>query len=266
MKHIDIKAILKNGASNQHRNLPNFVYTLIAKIIKEDELNVIMDQYHTYDGIEFLKKVALYLNIKIDIEGVENLPEDGRCFFAANHVFGFVDGLVITKIIGEKYGGLKFVGNEMFKAIPNLHPLTIGVNVLDKSPRASLIELNKAYMSNIPITHFPNGQVSRIHKWKVQDKHWQKGFITKAVSGKRDVVPIHFYGRNSNAFYFLYILRKMFFIKSEIEFFLLSREMLKKKNKTIKVVIGKPIPYTHFDKSKSHVKWAQKVKEIVYDL
>ncbi len=170
MKHIDIKAILKNSSSNQHRNLPNFVYTLIAKLIKEDELNLIMDQYHQYEGIDFLKKVALYLNIKIDIEGIDNLPEDGRCFFAANHVFGFVDGLVITKVIGEKYGDLKFVGNEMFKAIPNLHPLTIGINVLDKSPRESLIALNKAYMSDIPITHFPNGEVSRIYKWKIQDK------------------------------------------------------------------------------------------------
>jgi len=266
MKHIDIKSILKNGHSEAHKKLPNFVYTLIAKMIKEDELNKIMDKYHTYYGIDFLKKIALYLNIKIDVEGLENLPENGRCFFAANHAFGFIDGLILTKLVGEKYGELKFVGNEMFKAIPNLHPLTIGVNVLDKSPRESLIALNKAYKSDVPITHFPNGEVSRIYKGKVQDKHWQKGFITKAVSGKRDVIPIHFYGRNSNAFYFVYILRKMFFIKSEIEFFLLPREMLKKKNKTIKVKIGKPIPYTTFDRSKSHVEWAQKIKKLVYDL
>ncbi len=265
-KHIDIKSILKNSNNKRHQNLPNFIYTLISKIIKEDELNFIVNKYSNYEGIDFLKKVALYLNIKIDVEGIENLPENGKCFFAANHAYGFIDGLILTKLVGEKYGDLKFIGNEMFYALPNLRSLTIAVNVLDKSPRENLIALNKAYNSDVPITHFPNGMVSRIYKGKVQDKHWQKGFITKAISGKRDVVPIHFPGRNSNLFYFTYILRRIFFLKSEVEFFLLSREMLKKKNKTIKVKIGKPISYTTFDKSMSHVKWAQKIKEIVYNL
>jgi hypothetical protein len=42
--------------------------------------------------------------------------------------------------------------------------------------------------------------------------------------------------------------------------------MFKKRNKTIKVKIGKPIPCQKFDKTFSHFEWAQKVRKHVYDL
>ena len=41
-------------------------------------------------------------------------------------------------------------------------------------------------------------------------------------------------------------------------------EMFKKKNKTIRVKIGKPIPYQTFDSSKTQYEWAQWVKQEVY--
>jgi len=247
MKHIDVKKTLQNGNSKILRNLPNFVYIFFAKIIKEDEINRILDKYVEYEGVEWISKIIEEFNLKIQIEGEENLPEDGRCFFVANHAFGMADGLAITKTIGDKYGKLKFIGNQVFGLIPNLHSITIGVNVFDKTPRESLIELNKAYQSDVPITHFPNGRVSRIYKMKIKDNNWHKGFITKSISGKRDVVPIHFYGRNSLLFY-------------------LPSELFKKKNEIIKLKIGKPISYKTFDKSKKHHEWAQKVRDIVYDL
>ncbi len=265
-KYIDIKSVFKNGNSKILRKLPNFIYTLISKIIREDEINLVINKYEDDEGIEFIKRTLEYLNINIEIEGLENLPEDGRCFFAANHAFGMADGLIITKIIGEKYGELKFIGNAVFGMLPNLKSLTIGVNLTEASTRESLTALNKAYLSDVPITHFPNGKVARIHKWKVKDNDWHKSFITKSITGKRNVVPIRFYGRNSRLFYFIFILRRMFFIKADVELILLPSELFKKKNKTIKVKIGKPIPYSTFDKSMSHHKWAQKVMDIVYEL
>jgi len=49
--------------------------------------------------------------------------------------------------------------------IPQLKPLIVNVSVFNKSPREYYIELNKIYASNIPITHFPVGFVSRINKY-----------------------------------------------------------------------------------------------------
>ena len=43
-------------------------------------------------------------------------------------------------------------------------------------------------------------------------------------------------------------------------------EMAKQFNKTITIVIGDPIPYTMFDKTRSDAQWAGWVKEKVYML
>lgn len=266
MKHIDVKATLKKDSSSILSKLPNFVYIIFAKIIREDEINRIFDKYTEYQGVEWINKIIEEFGLKIEIEGAENLPENKKCFFVANHAFGMADGLTITKIIGEKYDEFKFIGNQVFNLVPNLKSITIGVNVLDKTARESLIALNKAYLSDVPITHFPNGRVSRIYKFKIMDNNWHKSFVTKAISSKRDVVPIRFYGRNSRLFYFIYILRTILFIKADLELALLPSELFKKKNKTVRVKIGKPISYKTFDKSMSHHNWAQKVRDMVYEL
>ncbi len=61
-------------------------------------------------------------------------------------------------------------------------------------------------------------------------------------------------------------MRRVLGIKANIELILLPREMFRKKNKTIKVKIGKPIPSQKFDKTYSHWDWTDKVRKYVYDL
>ena len=47
---------------------------------------------------------------------------------------------------------------------------------------------------------------------------------------------------------------------------LLPDEMFRYKNKTITLTFGKPIPYTIFDKSRTHLQWAQLIRRHVYNL
>jgi putative hemolysin len=113
---------------------------------------------------------------------------------------------------------------------------------------------------------FPAGIVSRRSKGKISDLVWQKTFITKAVQYKRDIIPVHISGRNSNLFYFTANLRKFLRIKMSIEILLLPREMLKQRNSTVTITIGKVIPYQSFTAGMTHFEWAQKIKSIVYSL
>lgn len=265
MKYIDIATISKKVNSKTLNRLPGFLIKLMEKIIWQDEINQIITKYSNYEGVDFLPKIVEELNLKVVIEGKDNLPENGRCVFVANHPFGFVDSLILTNTVAEKYGALRAIGNKLFMLVPNLQPITVSVNVFGKINKKNMLELDKLYASDFPITNFPHGVVSRIYKGKIQDNDWQKSFITKAISHKRDVVPIRFYGRNSRLFYFINIFRQIFGIKTNIELALLPHEMFKKRNKTIKVKIGKPIPWQKFDKTLSHRDWAQKVRMHVYN-
>ncbi len=266
MSNINIAYFIKNSNSKFLKSLPCFAIKMIANIIRQKELNHIMNKYSEFDGIDFLPKVIEELNVKIEIIGKENLPDNGKCFFVANHPFGLLDGLILTSIVGEKYGNLKAIGNEVFMFVPNLKPIIADVKVFGKNSRKNIVELEKVYASDVPITHFPYGLVSRIHKLKIQDKSWNKSFITKAISNQRDIVPIWFYGRNSSLFYTIYLIRNTFRIKTNLELMLLPRELFRKRGKTIKVKIAKPIPYQELNKTLSHWEWAQKVRSIVYDI
>jgi putative hemolysin len=266
MKYINITEIVKDSNAGKLKHLPGFIIKWIEKIIRQDDMNQILTKYSDYQGLDILTKIIEELNIKIEVEGTENLPENSRCFFLSNHPFGLIDGLVLTKIVGDKYHVLKSIGNEAFMYVPHLRPFIAAVNVFGKNPKEYITALENIYDSDVAITHFPAGEVSRIYRGKIQDCQWHKSFITKAVTYKRDIVPFYIYGRNSRFFYFISLVRRILRIKTNIELILLPREMFRKKNKTIRIEVGKLIPYQKFDKSFSHWDWADKVRGFVYDM
>jgi putative hemolysin len=266
MMYIDIEKVVKESNSKLVANLPGFIVKGIKKIIGQDELNRILEVYKDCEGVSFHKKIVEEFNLTLEIEGLENLPENGKCFFASNHPFGVIDGLVLTKIVCEKYGTFRAIGNDAFMLVPNLRPYIAIVNVYGRSSKENVTELQKIYDSDIPITHFPAGEVSRFYHGKVQDCDWQKSFISKSISSQRDVVPFYFHGRNSWLFYIVSSLRRLFLIKANIELILLPHEMFRKKNKTIRLRIGKPVSYRTFDTSLTHQEWAQTLRRHVYAL
>jgi len=266
MKYIDISSYIMSSNFKVIKHSPRFIIRWIERIIWQEEMNQILTKYSDYEGVGFLNKLVEELNIRIEIEGKENLPDNKKCFFISNHPFGIMDGLVLTKIVSDRYGALRSIGNEEFMKIPHLRPLIAAVNVFSGNSREYLIALNEIFNSNVPITHFPAGEVSRLYGWKIQDCQWGKSYITKAVSSNRNLVPFYMYGRNSYLFYFINSFRRLLGIKVNIEFILLPSEMFKKRNKTIKVKIGKPIPYQKFDNTLSHFEWAQKVRKYIYNL
>ena len=266
MNYINISTIIKESNSRKLNRLPEFIIKWIEHIILQEKINQILTKYSDYRGLDFLPKIIEEFNIKIEVDGMENLPENDRSFFLSNHPFGIIDGLVLTKIVADKYHTLKSIGNEAFMYVPHLRPMIAAVNVFGRNSKDYVSALENIYNSDDPITHFPAGEVSRLYNGKIQDCQWQKSFITKAISFKRDIVPFYIYGRNSSVFYCLSIVRRVLGIKTNIELILLPREMFRKKNKTIKVKIGKPIPYQKFDKTCSHWDWADKVRRYVYDL
>lgn len=83
---------------------------------------------------------------------------------------------------------------------------------------------------------------------------------------QRDIVPIHFGGCNSDKFYTIANVCKKLGLKFNVAMLFLVDEMYKNVDKTFRVVIGKPIPWQTFDKSKTAMEWAKYVEDEVYKL
>jgi putative hemolysin len=265
-KVIDIEKAIRAGNSRFLRSLPGFVIRIMRRIIREDDINLAIWRSRQLDGVPFVKDILAGWEVKVFVEGLENLPESGRLIFAANHPVGGIDALAFVGGIGEKYPNIISPANELLYYIPNMRSLIFGLNVFGKTSREAAKGLQDLYSSDRPVFIFPAGEVSRRKKGKISDNPWQKSFITKAVENKRDVVPVHISGRNSGLFYNVARIRTFLGIKMFIETLLLPREMMKQRKSTVKITVGQPIGWQTFTAGMNHTEWAQKVKETVYSL
>ncbi len=266
MKYIDLNKNFKESNTKALQRMPAFLVSIMKKVVMQKELNRVLNKYADDIGVDFLHSIIKEYNITPDVKGLENLPESSKGIFVANHPFGILDGLVLTKTVSDKYGTFKAIGNEAFMFMPQMRPVTAVVNVYGQTSREYVLALDKVYASDVPITHFPAGEVSRRNNGKIQDIEWQKSMITKAIAHKRNIVPFYIHGSNSKLFHFINRARKLVGIKANLELALLPHEMFNKNDRIVKVRIGKAISWEKFDKSKSHKEWAQEVRNYVYKL
>ena len=264
---IDIDKVLQSKAPDKYKYIPKCLISYLKKIIHQEEINVFLEEAKDKIGVDFLEASLEFLDAKIEVEGAENLPEGGLYTFVSNHPLGGQDGVAVGYVLGRHYKGkVKYLVNDLLMNLRNLAPLFIPVNKTGAQGRNFPAMVDAGFKSDNQLIMFPAGLCSRRHKGVIRDLDWTKTFIVESVKNRRDVVPVHFEGQNSDFFYNLANISKMLGIKFNIAMLYLVNEMFKNKHKTFRLTIGKPIPWQTFDKSRKPAQWAQYVKEIVYKL
>ena len=264
---IDIDNIIKEKAGKKAKRIPRFLVSYLKRIVHQEEINSFLSSVSDKEGVDFLGACMSYLDIKIEVEGLENLPADRLCTFVSNHPLGGQDGIALGYVLGKHYDGkIKYLVNDLLMNLHGLAPLCIPINKTGSQSRDFPRMVEAGFASDNHIIMFPAGLCSRRRNGVIKDLEWKKTFVTKSVETQRDVVPVHFEGRNSNFFYNLANICKFFGIKFNIAMLYLADEMYKNRHKTFKITFGKPIPWQTFDKSKTPSQWAEYVKELVYKL
>lgn len=265
---IDIESVLQSKAPKHYKKIPRFVINYLKRIVHQDDINGIIVRQNEKDGVEFMQAlVSEEFKLKLNIEGEENIPAEGKYIFASNHPLGGLDGICLSAYIGGKFDyKIKYLVNDVLLNIKNLESIFVPINKYGSQAKNSAQAINEAYASENQIITFPAGLCSRKINGRITDLPWQKSFIMKAVEFERDIVPIHFEARNSNFFYNLSNFRKKIGIKFNFELVYLPDEMYKNSGQSFTIAFGKPISWKTFDKSKKPAEWAQLVKEQVYTL
>ena len=264
---IDIDKVLREKAPKYYKYIPKVVVSYLKRIVHQEELNVFLRESKDKVGVDFLKACLEFLDANIVVKGEENLPTEGLYTFVSNHPLGGQDGVALGYVLGSFYKGkVKYMVNDLLMNLQGLAPLCIPINKTGKQAKDFPRMVEAGFASNDQLIMFPAGLCSRRQNGVIRDLDWKKTFIVKSVQAQRDVVPIHFEGRNSNFFYNLANVCKFLGIKINIAMLYLADEMLKNRHKTFTVTIGKPISWQTFDKSKTPAEWAAYVKDIVYKL
>ena len=267
---IDIDEIVRGKAGAKARFVPRIVLSWHKRIIHQNEVNEFILGEGDKQGMPWLDDCMEYLGTTLNVKGLENLPDDsdGRLFtFVSNHPLGGPDGVALGHLLGHRYGGrIKYLVNDLLMNLHGLAPFLVPINKTGKQSRNFPQLVEAVFNSPNHIIMFPAGLCSRRIGGQIHDLPWQKTIITKSVETQRDIVPIRFNGRNSDFFYRIANVGKRLGLKFNIAMLYLVDELYKNRGKTFDVTIGKPIPYSTFDKSRKPQEWAAYVEDIVYKL
>ena len=268
---LDINAILKSRIPKKKRRfIPSFLIRGVERLIRQKELNEILQATYPSHGSDFAKKVLQHLEISVKVEGIENLRQGGRYMFASNHPLGGLDGMALITVLGERYGDdhMRFLVNDMLMHVTPLKNIFLPVNKFGRQGRDYAKIINEKMESDCQIFQFPAGLCSRLHdNGEIADLEWQKSFIAKAIEYKRDIVPVFFEGRNSKRFYKTARWRKKMGIKFNLEQILLPSELCKSRGSHYRIIFGTPISWKSLSESgKPHKELASEIRAKSYSL
>jgi len=265
-KVIDVELALQEKIPDIYKKIPGVLIRLMEKVIRQADMNRMIHESSHLNGIPLVDWVLDQFGVNIVVKGKKLIPKKGRYIYPANHPIGGLDGLAIVSVVAKIHPLIKFVANDLLRVIKGFDSISLYIARFGQINRRNAILINKTLASEAQLLVQPAGTVSKRNPVKISDLAWNKFFIHKAIQYKRDVIPIHVQARNSRLFYNIASFRKIFRIKSNLEMFLLPREMFNKSGKTITITFGIPIAYKTFDDSRTHLEWAQKVREYVYVL
>ena len=179
-----------------------------------------------------------------EIEGLENIPKDGKCLLVANHPMGAADAVSLYHQIYKVRKDVFFFANELFVYLLGSFNDVMAPVVWNKekeihSATKITLERLKTFFGDERIgIIFPSGRLSKLTPLGVWDREWEKTPITLAKKYDFPVIPVYITARNSWFFYFASFVNKQLRDVSQLN------ELLNKKEYSFTIKIGKPVKHT----------------------
>ena len=263
---IDLDQLLEDKSPRAKRFIPKFILRYLKRIIHQDEVNKFLADHQNVYVVDFADAVIKFFNVKINVINPENIPETGRYLVVSNHPLGGLDGLALISTFGQKRKDLYFPVNDLLLYLQNMNNIFLPINKHGRNSSDAVRVINEKFASDALMLYFPAGLCSRKTKGEICDLDWKKTVVSKAKEYNRDIIPVHFEGKNSKFFYNLANFRKRLGLKANVEMLYLSDEMFKQNDQTFTITVGEPISHEEFTRDKKDVEWAQWIKTKVYEL
>lgn len=265
-KFIDLRRLIASKNPTLLKWLPKFILKYLEKTLHQDEINEFIDLHKGIYNEEYCQAIVDFFQIKIEIEGIENIPATGGITIAMNHPLGGMDAMAFVAAIKHHRTDVKIIVNDLLLNLDGLKGMFVGVNKHGKNENSTRTKIDNLFQSDNAVCIFPAGLVSRRTKGVVEDLEWKKTFVLLSKKHKHPIIPVYIDGQLSNFFYNLSNFRKAIGIKANIEMLYLADEFFKQKGRTMKFTVGKPIPAEELTDDVSIRDWAARIKSIVYQL
>jgi putative hemolysin len=219
----------------------------VERLLAIDKINnIYFEACQIDDDRAFMDKCLDVMRVEYEVaeEDLARIPKTGRVVVVANHPFGGVEGIILASLLHTVRDDFKLMANFLLERVEGLRPWMIFVDPFDRAESARvnmkpLKECLRWLRDDHMMAVFPSGTVSHLsfRRGGVVDPPWSPTIGRIVRSTESTVLPIFVQGSNG----LLFQLAGM--VHPRIRTALLPNEIANKKNKTIRIRIGHPIPF-----------------------
>lgn len=220
-------------------------------------------------GPDFVDAFLKDLDVNYEVSGLEHLAAlaQGPFVTVSNHPYGGLDGLILIDLIGHSREDFKVMANQFLSLVKTIKDnfITVVPNTKEaaRATKESIAGVRKAISQlheGHPIGLFPAGAVSDLKGFSIRDRKWQESAIRLIQKMNVPVLPVRFFDRNSNFFFFLGL------INWKIRTLRLPKEILNKSGKSIRVGIGPVISVEEQQQFRTREALGSFLRASVYDM
>jgi len=206
------------------------------------------DAVKPLSGPDALGHVSKLLSLRLDVTGIERLPQTGRCVVVCNHPTGIADGLAVyDAILKCRDDAIFFANADALRVNPRFAESLIPVEWVEakrtrEKARVTLASAKAAFEAERCVVVFPAGRLARKNaEGRLVDPPWAATAVSLAQKYDAPIVPIHLEGPNSFWFHTFHTFSQ------ELRDITLFHEFLNKQGKRFRLTIGHAIDAAALD-------------------
>ena len=235
------------------------VRPVLYSILGYGQAREMADAIQALSGQAALGHVSNLLDLKVSTLNLDRLPATGRCIVVCNHPTGIADGIAVYDAVRKRRAdAIYFANADAVRVSPRLDEVVIPVEwVVAKRTRAktrvTLDAAKAAFEAGRCVVMFPAGRISRVGKdGQLTDPEWASTATSLARKYDAPTIPIHVTGPYSTLFH---LFNR---VSPEMRDITLFHELLNKRKKPFRLMVGKPIPPSRLDIDATRATYALK--------